>query len=94
MGLSVYGIYTAQLKKYTGFAQDGVSTDCTWLRNTIWWELALLTSLNSFQQIKTFNIGLHITVFWKGAVKQSWLCMHQLCDEFGKEVTSAARWTY
>lgn len=44
------------------FAQDGVSTDCTWVRNTIWSELALLMSWNYFQQMKTFNIALHITV--------------------------------
>lgn len=70
-----------------GFAQDGVSTDCAWLREIPFGE-------NYFQQVKPFNIGLHITVFWKDAVKQSWLHMHQLCDKFGKEVTYAARWTY
>lgn len=44
------------------FAQDVISTDCTWLRNTVWSEVALLMSWNYVQQRKTFNIGLHTTV--------------------------------
>lgn len=76
-----------QLMGRAEFTQDGVSTDCAWLRNTIWSELALLTSWNYFQWMKTFSIGLHITLFWKDAVKQIWLCMYQLCGRFGKEMT-------
>jgi len=51
------------------FAQDGVSTDCAWLRNTIWSELALLTSWSYLQQMKTFNIGLRIPCILEGCLE-------------------------